>query len=114
MRTNTEMELEMELERCEDLKSATPIVDGIKKLIHQELEIPGNNRLLPSARYERDPDFRYLVDAMLHMIVKAKFTPTELREAATLAAIKYERQYNYLKMQLDITKDHCIRDQDAH
>lgn len=42
------------------------------------------------ARYLRDPLFHNLVDAMYHAIVKLELTPTEIREAAMLAAVKAE------------------------
>ena len=41
-------------------------------------------------RYQTDPMFHTLVDIMYNMIVQAKFTPSELRDAAMLAAIRYE------------------------
>ena len=41
-------------------------------------------------RYKRDAQFKQLVDMNFVMIAEAQFTPTELREAAVLAAIKYE------------------------
>lgn len=52
---------------------------------------------IPEERYERDPIFRSLVDTMTHFIITAQYTPTELREAALLASIRYDsyqiRQY---------------------
>jgi hypothetical protein len=51
------------------------------------------NRLTPEDRYRRDVTFRTLVDTMTHMIIDCQFTPTELREAAMLAAILYETRY---------------------
>lgn len=44
----------------------------------------------PRARYHRDPEFHALVDYMRAMIHRAQFSPSELREAAILAAIMYE------------------------
>lgn len=44
----------------------------------------------PEERYLCDPEFKQLVDVMISIIHKAQFTPTELREAAILAATKYE------------------------
>ena len=46
----------------------------------------------PDARYRRDPKFRSLVDMMEAHIHSADFTPTEMREAALLAAIHYEHK----------------------
>lgn len=45
----------------------------------------------PDERYFRDPLFKHLVDFMTNAIRQAQFTPTEIREAAMLAAIKYEQ-----------------------
>ena len=50
-------------------------------------------RLPAEARYEADPVFRSLVDvigAMLERDQSRTFTPTEVREAAMLACIRYE------------------------
>jgi len=44
----------------------------------------------PEERYQCDPWFHKLVDTLTHFIIAAKFTPSELREAAILAAIHYE------------------------
>ena len=43
-------------------------------------------------RYDRDPQFRTLVDMLEHLIDNAKMTPTEVREAAILATIHYEQR----------------------
>ena len=43
-----------------------------------------------AARYERDAHFRVLVDMLEHEIDRARFTPTELREAVIFACIRYE------------------------
>ena len=45
---------------------------------------------IPEERYDRDPIFRSLVDTMTHFILTAQYTPTELREAALLASIRYD------------------------
>jgi len=44
----------------------------------------------PRDRYVDDRNFRMVVDLMLSMIMQHQFTPTEMREAAVLASIKYE------------------------
>ena len=49
-----------------------------------------HNRLPASERYQRDPVFRALVDAMVYHVRKGEFTPTELREASILAATIYD------------------------
>lgn len=41
-------------------------------------------------RYLRDPEFHALVDLLESFIHRAKFSATELREAALLATIRYE------------------------
>jgi len=51
---------------------------------------PYSNRLRPDERYQRDEHFRALVDLMTNAIASAQYTPTEMREAALLAAIHYE------------------------
>lgn len=48
------------------------------------------NRLRPDERYQRDDHFHALVDMLESCIHAARYTPTELREAAMLAAIRYE------------------------
>ncbi len=46
----------------------------------------------PDARYREDVKFRQLVDMMEAHLHSADFTPSEMREAAILAAINYERR----------------------
>lgn len=46
----------------------------------------------PDARYLRDAAFRQIVDMMEAYFHQALFTPTEMREAALLAAIHYEQR----------------------
>jgi len=48
-------------------------------------------RLPVEERYHRDATFRQLVDWMMYHIRTADYTPTELREAAILAATMHER-----------------------
>lgn len=43
-------------------------------------------------RYQRDPMFRSLVDTLYTLIQQARYTPTEIREAAMLAQIQYEQR----------------------
>jgi len=47
----------------------------------------------PRERYLNDAQFRALVDVMLFQIEQANFTPTEIREAAMLAAIIYSQTH---------------------
>lgn len=46
----------------------------------------------PVARYQSDPMFGQLVDMMEAHLHRADFTPSDMREAAMLAAINYERR----------------------
>lgn len=46
--------------------------------------------MTPEERYYHDPMFHRLVDMMHNEIINARYTPSELREAAMLAAIHYE------------------------
>lgn len=48
----------------------------------------------PEQRYLSDPHFKVLVDTMVAYIQEAKFTPSELREAAIFAAIIYETRFS--------------------
>ena len=49
-------------------------------------------RLKSEQRYQDDPVFAAIVDTLYSMLSKSEnsWTPTELREAAMLAALKYE------------------------
>lgn len=47
----------------------------------------------PRERYYADPEFHQLVDVLMHQIIQAKFTPSEIRQAAILASIKYEETH---------------------
>lgn len=41
-------------------------------------------------RYNRDPNFRSLVDLMVTFSIENKFTPGELRDAAFMASLQFE------------------------
>lgn len=49
--------------------------------------------MLAEERYRDDPVFRNLVEMIYRAIVEKQYTATEVREAAMLAAIKYEQSY---------------------
>ncbi len=54
--------------------------------------------ILSRERYQSDPLFRYLADTIYRIAEQAHadgntLTPTELREAATLAAIMFEERH---------------------
>jgi hypothetical protein len=51
------------------------------------------NRLPASERYQRDPAFHALVELIYGAICRCDYTPTEIREAAMYAAIRYEQQH---------------------
>jgi hypothetical protein len=42
----------------------------------------------PEDRYDRDPQFKALVDILGALIRQARFTPTELKEAVKLAELR--------------------------
>ena len=46
----------------------------------------------PREKFENDPDYRALVLTLECYIERALFTPSELREAAVFACIRYEQR----------------------
>ena len=56
----------------------------------------------PEEKYNNDAEYHYLVDYLECLIVKAQFTPSELREACVLATIHYEMRNPYPKNRLSI------------
>ena len=44
----------------------------------------------PKEKYMNDPEYHELVNVLESFIERARFTPSELREAAVLACINYE------------------------
>lgn len=47
--------------------------------------------MTPEEKYKNDVSFKNLVDTIHCLITDARFTPSEVREAAVLACIHYER-----------------------
>lgn len=43
-------------------------------------------------RYHRDPQFHALVESLYAAIMNLELTPTEIREAAMLAQLKFEQR----------------------
>lgn len=50
----------------------------------------------PQERYENDPDYGRMVDHMVSLINKAHFSPSEMREMAVLASIRYELYHGFV------------------
>lgn len=48
-------------------------------------------RDMPEARYQRDLQFKRLVDTLENLVRGAEYSPSEMREASLLACIHYER-----------------------
>lgn len=57
----------------------------------------------PRERYQNDPEYRLLVQTLESFIHQARFTPSELREAAVLASINYE--INHYRGMVEIDPD---------
>lgn len=49
-------------------------------------------RMPARERYQHDVEFHHLVDMMRAMIAQSRFSPSEMREAAVLAACMYEER----------------------
>jgi len=47
----------------------------------------------PREKYMEDPEYHHLVMTLESLIEKARFTPSELREACVLASINYEMRH---------------------
>ncbi len=48
--------------------------------------------MTPQEKYLNDPSFKQLVDMIEYGIEKLQFTPSEVREAALLAALHYDQR----------------------
>lgn len=47
----------------------------------------------PREKYMNDPEYNHLVGMLESFIDRARFTPSELREACVLASINYEMRH---------------------
>lgn len=61
--------------------------------------------MTPEERYTADPEYRMCVDVFMGMIAQARFTPSELRQAAIYASIRHAQ------MRLEV--DQIIIDKEA-
>lgn len=62
----------------------------------------------PTERYQRDPEFKALVDVLRDQLIRCQFTPTELREAVILAATLFDRTHLRPFLTGPIERDFCI------
>jgi len=46
-------------------------------------------------RYQRDTMFRTMVDMLVQFMVKEKYTPGEMRDAAFMASLQFEHIYRH-------------------
>ena len=60
----------------------------------------------PEERYQTDITFRRLVDSLEHLIHTVQLTPSEIRDAAMLAAIHYESRVTRSWFVVDETVAH--------
>jgi hypothetical protein len=63
-------------------------LDTLSRVPHRGPEM----RLSPERRYQHDAVFHNLVDTLVQAIENCDYTPTEIREAAVLAAIIHEER----------------------
>jgi len=47
----------------------------------------------PQERYDTDAHFRMIVDVLTQQIIECNYSPSELRDAAMLAVVRYETLY---------------------
>lgn len=59
--------------------------------------------MTPEQRYQQDAKFHTLVNWLLSQIIDCQYSPTELRDAVMLAAIRYELYHSQpsFKVQAD-------------
>jgi hypothetical protein len=57
------------------------------------VEEGGEAMMSPRERYANDPVFHKLVDTMIGAIMQCQYTPSEMRDAALFASIRYEETH---------------------
>lgn len=62
----------------------------------------------PREKYMNDPEYHQLVRMLEEFIERARFTPSELREAAVLASINYEMRH-IREHAIDPRMEHAFR-----
>ena len=68
----------------------------------------------PKEKYLNDPEYHHLVSTLEQLIERARFTPSELREACILASINYEmRHVRNVQIDPTITKAFEVLDKFA-
>jgi len=65
--------------------------------------------MTPEERYQNDPMFHNLVDTLRYHIMKMDLTPTEIREAATLACYHIELEAPRRAMCYTDVRDRLIK-----
>ena len=61
--------------------------------------------MTPREKYMRDPEYHALVAMLESFIERCQFSPTELREAALLACIRYEERRPARHLFIDAAKE---------
>jgi hypothetical protein len=62
----------------------------------------------PREKYQLDSDYRAFVDTLVEYITKCKYTPSEVREAAILACIIYEKNRIRTPLIKDTSRVHIM------
>ena len=67
----------------------------------------------PRDRYINDPEYNYLVRTLESIVEKARFTPSELRQACILACINYEMRHIGERAYIDPRVDDALHTLDS-
>lgn len=57
--------------------------------------------------YHNSPTFKTLVDIIYHQLLQGQYSASEVREAATMASIKYEQEFKLPKWKEEIGLGKC-------